>query len=90
MNMPRYTENGLVLQGARGPVKAVLCENWAIYQYWSITNHRFEVAVVELYDQAHTGITIPDLLFSTSNGTRSAYDPIAIEVGPSPMVAVML
>ncbi|KAK9816030.1 hypothetical protein WJX74_010737, partial [Apatococcus lobatus] len=66
-------------KGARGPVKAVLCENWAIYQYWSITNHRFEMAVVELYDQAHMGITIPDLLLHTSNATRSAFDPIAIE-----------
>ena len=27
-----------IMQGARGPVHAVLCENWAVYHYWSTAN----------------------------------------------------
>lgn len=31
------------LQGARGPVHAVLCEHWAVYHYWNAAQHRWQV-----------------------------------------------
>ena len=42
VHMLTRTSVGLA-QGARGPVHAVLSENWAVYHYWSIANRRFEV-----------------------------------------------
>lgn len=38
------------LQGASGPVHAVLTENMAAYHFWSSEAHRWQMATVELYD----------------------------------------
>jgi hypothetical protein len=38
-------------KNAQGPVSAVLCENWAVYHYWSLERAgRWELGVVELYE----------------------------------------
>ncbi|RLN30089.1 ER membrane protein complex subunit 1 [Panicum miliaceum] len=38
--------------GAQGPVHAVLSENWVVYHYFNLRAHRFEMAVIEIYDQS--------------------------------------
>ena len=38
------------VQGATGPVHAVLSENMAAYHFWSTEAHRWEVASLELYE----------------------------------------
>lgn len=42
------------LQGATGPVHAVLSENMAAYHFWSVDTHRWQVAAIELYDASPT------------------------------------
>lgn len=69
------------MQGARGPVQAVFCENWVVYHYWSVLNHRWEMTVLELYNTAHEDVQIQDLLFGGSrNETLSSSQPVPIEV----------
>ncbi|KAF0927737.1 hypothetical protein E2562_035986 [Oryza meyeriana var. granulata] len=38
--------------GAQGPVHAVASENWVVYHYFNLRAHRFEMAVIEIYDQS--------------------------------------
>ncbi|XP_066361981.1 uncharacterized protein [Miscanthus floridulus] len=38
--------------GAQGPVHAVLSENWVVYHYFNLRAHRFEMAVIEIYDES--------------------------------------
>ncbi|KAL5202087.1 hypothetical protein ABZP36_013039 [Zizania latifolia] len=38
--------------GAQGPVHAVVSENWVVYLYFNLRAHRFEMAVIEIYDQS--------------------------------------
>ncbi|KAF6994173.1 hypothetical protein CFC21_010937 [Triticum aestivum] len=38
--------------GAQGPVHAVVSENWVVYHYFNLRAHRFEIAVIEIYDQS--------------------------------------
>ncbi|KAK9811605.1 hypothetical protein WJX72_006834 [[Myrmecia] bisecta] len=67
-------------QGARGPVAAVVCENWVVYSYYSVANHRNGISVLELYDDAPRNLTIPQLAFGTMNETLSSYSPAPLEV----------
>lgn len=38
--------------GSQGPVKAVFSENWIVYHYFNLRAHRYEMSVIEIYDQA--------------------------------------
>ncbi|CAL0319236.1 unnamed protein product [Lupinus luteus] len=38
--------------GCQGPVRAVFSENWVVYHYFNLRAHRYEMSVVELYDQS--------------------------------------
>lgn len=38
--------------GSVGPVHAVFSENWVVYHYFNLRAHRYEVSVIEIYDQA--------------------------------------
>ncbi|KAL6574922.1 hypothetical protein OROMI_012207 [Orobanche minor] len=38
--------------GSQGPVQAVFSENWVVYHYFNLRAHRFEMSVIEIYDQA--------------------------------------
>uniref|UniRef100_A0A7N1A0J8 ER membrane protein complex subunit 1 n=1 Tax=Kalanchoe fedtschenkoi TaxID=63787 RepID=A0A7N1A0J8_KALFE len=38
--------------GAQGPVRAVLSENWVVYHYFNLRAHRYEMSVIEIYDQS--------------------------------------
>lgn len=71
---------GVVVQGAKGPVKAVLSENWVVYSYYSIVNQRFEIAVLEFYDVQPRDLSIPSLLLGNQSSTLSAFSPTPIEV----------
>jgi hypothetical protein len=42
------------LQGACGPVHAVLSENMAAYHFWGVEAHRWQVASLELFDASPT------------------------------------
>ncbi|XP_078431857.1 uncharacterized protein LOC144703543 [Wolffia australiana] len=37
---------------AQGPVHAVLSENWVVYHYFNLRAHKFEMSVIEVYDQS--------------------------------------
>ncbi|KAK9073159.1 hypothetical protein SSX86_007483 [Deinandra increscens subsp. villosa] len=38
--------------GSQGPVHAVLSENWVVYHYFNLRAHRYEISVIEIYDQS--------------------------------------
>ncbi|KAF6164457.1 hypothetical protein GIB67_025283 [Kingdonia uniflora] len=38
--------------GSQGPVKAVFSENWVVYHYFNLRAHRYEMSVIEIYDQS--------------------------------------
>ena len=68
------------VQGANGPVQAVLVENWVVYTYWSRAAHRFQATVVELYDDSPHDLTAAQLVFGSHNSTMSSYRPVDLEV----------
>ncbi|XP_010925904.1 uncharacterized protein [Elaeis guineensis] len=39
-------------QGAQGPIRAVVSENWVVYHYFNLRAHRYEMSVIEIYDQS--------------------------------------
>ncbi|KAF8035825.1 hypothetical protein BT93_C1754 [Corymbia citriodora subsp. variegata] len=39
-------------QGSQAPVHAVFSENWVVYHYFNLRAHRYEMTVVEIYDQS--------------------------------------
>ncbi|KAK9102760.1 hypothetical protein Sjap_020014 [Stephania japonica] len=36
----------------QGPVHAVFSENWVVYHYFNLRAHRYEMSVIEIYDQS--------------------------------------
>ncbi|GMI83877.1 hypothetical protein like AT5G11560 [Hibiscus trionum] len=38
--------------GSQGPVEAVFSENWVVYHYFNLRAHRYEMSVIEIYDQS--------------------------------------
>ncbi|PIN21465.1 hypothetical protein CDL12_05810 [Handroanthus impetiginosus] len=38
--------------GSQGPLQAVFSENWIVYHYFNLRAHRYEMSVIEIYDQA--------------------------------------
>ncbi|KAL6980107.1 hypothetical protein U1Q18_021757 [Sarracenia purpurea var. burkii] len=38
--------------GCQGPVHAVFSENWVVYHYFNLKAHRYEMSVIEIYDQS--------------------------------------
>ncbi|CAK9136391.1 unnamed protein product [Ilex paraguariensis] len=38
--------------GSQGPVHAVFSENWVVYHYFNSRSHRYEMSVIEIYDQS--------------------------------------
>ncbi|GMH10806.1 hypothetical protein Nepgr_012647 [Nepenthes gracilis] len=38
--------------GSQGPVNAVFSENWVIYHYFNLRAHRYEMSVIEIYDES--------------------------------------
>ncbi|GAB4837246.1 hypothetical protein Ancab_002149 [Ancistrocladus abbreviatus] len=51
------TVTGRILQrmthhGSQGPVHAVFSENWVVYHYFNLRAHRYEMSVIEIYDES--------------------------------------
>ena len=69
-----------MLQGCRGPVHAQFVENWVTYHYWDVSNHRWEMSVLEMYNKAQGNVTITDMVLGRSNGTTSSFHPVPLEV----------
>ncbi|XP_043724158.1 ER membrane protein complex subunit 1-like isoform X2 [Telopea speciosissima] len=42
--------------GSQGPVQAIISENWVVYHYFNLRAHRFEMSVIEIYDQSRADI----------------------------------
>ncbi|KAA8525277.1 hypothetical protein F0562_007132 [Nyssa sinensis] len=42
----------LTHHGSQGPVHAVFSENWVVYHYFNLRAHRYEMSVIEIYDQS--------------------------------------
>lgn len=78
------------LQDARGPVQAVLCENWAVYHFWSTSSQRHEMAVIELYDVTPRDMSVAHVLFAADNATQSAYLPPPLEVSRHRLMLAVL
>lgn len=67
-------------QGAAGPVAVAMAENWAVYHYWSTTHLRYEVAVIELYDDTSArSMSLADAVLSNSSALVSSHDATAIK-----------
>ena len=51
-------------ESSRGPVNAVLCENWAAYHFWNEKLNRFEISSLELFTEAEPGedISVQNML----------------------------
>jgi len=74
-------------KGAQGPVNAIFHENWVVYQYWSVRGNRYEVSVLELYEDEplkHSQSIASHILEVMSNMNRtnvvSSYAPINVRV----------
>lgn len=68
-------------QNARGPVHAVVSENWAVYHFWSVKAARWQVGSIELYDATPRNISVADLalLGAPKNATLSPWDAVPLE-----------
>ncbi|XP_021745493.1 ER membrane protein complex subunit 1-like [Chenopodium quinoa] len=42
--------------GSQGPVRAVFSENWVVYHYFNLRANRYEISVIEIYDQSRADI----------------------------------
>ncbi|DBB10485.1 TPA: hypothetical protein ACH3X3_002026 [Trebouxia sp. C0006] len=69
-----------VHKGCRGPVHAQFVENWVAYHYFDVTNHRWEMSVLELYNKAQGNVTISDMVFGKTSNSMSSYEPVPVEV----------
>lgn len=70
-------------QGMQGPVHAVFSENWVIYHYFNLKAHRYEMSVIEIYDQSRANTkNVIDLMLGRHNLTApvSSYSYVDVEV----------
>eukprot|EP00245_Coleochaete_scutata_P017709 TRINITY_DN8832_c0_g2_i1.p1 TRINITY_DN8832_c0_g2~~TRINITY_DN8832_c0_g2_i1.p1 ORF type:complete len:1022 (-),score=187.79 TRINITY_DN8832_c0_g2_i1:311-3376(-) len=71
-------------QGMQGPVHAVLSENWIVYHYFNSRMHRFEVSVLELYEDSHQSdrnvfnILRESITGGKKNGSEGALSSFAV------------
>ncbi|KFM26187.1 ER membrane protein complex subunit 1 [Auxenochlorella protothecoides] len=67
-------------EGGRGPVRAVVADNWAAYHFWSAAAGRWQVGVVELYEAGERRVSVAQLaLAGPPNSTLPARRPPALE-----------
>ncbi len=59
---------------------AQFVENWVAYHYFDVTNHRWEMSVLELYNKAQGNVTISDMVFGKTSSSMSSYEPVPVEV----------
>ena len=73
---------------SRGPVHAVLCDNWVVYHYWNIRAARYEMSVLELFDDStgRSGVSVAGVLAEKilggdgANATVSSFAPAPLRV----------
>ncbi len=61
---------------ATGPIKSILSEHWAAYNYWNEEQGRWYIGVIDTYIAQPADLTAASLLLSSHHGnnTVSAYD----------------
>uniref|UniRef100_A0A0D6QZZ8 ER membrane protein complex subunit 1 n=1 Tax=Araucaria cunninghamii TaxID=56994 RepID=A0A0D6QZZ8_ARACU len=70
-------------QGVQGPVHAVFSENWVIYHYFNLKAHRYEISVIEIYDQSRANTkNVIELMLGQHNLSTpiSSYSYVDVEV----------
>lgn len=72
---------------ARGPVHAVMCENWVVYHYFNTRAQRYAMSVLEMYDDSEErrGLAVVDLVYKSifggaRNVTWSSLAPPALRI----------
>jgi|MDSX01.1.fsa_nt_gb hypothetical protein len=72
---------------ARGPVKAVVCENWVAYHYFNTRAKRYAMSVLEMFDdgEERRNLAVGDLLYDsilgkTRNETSSSLNPPPLRI----------
>ena len=72
---------------ARGPVRAVVCENWVTYHYFNTRARRFAVSALEIFDDgddrrnlAVGGLVYDSMLGRASNETSSSLSPPPLRI----------
>ena len=72
---------------ARGPVKAVVCENWVTYHYFNTRAKRYAMSVLEMFDdgEERRNLAVGDLLYDsilgkTRNETSSSLNPPPLRI----------
>ena len=72
---------------ARGPVHAVMCENWVAYHYFNTRAQRYAMSVLEMYDDSEErrGLAVGDLVYKSifggaQNETSSSLAPPTLRI----------
>lgn len=57
---------------ARGPVHAVVCENWVVYHYFNTRAGRYAMSVLEMFDDSEhrKGAAVGDLMYASLVGNN--------------------
>lgn len=64
------------IPGGVGPVKSILSEHWAAYNFWHQEHGRWYIGVIDTYYPQPADLDVINLMFShaSKNGTVSPYD----------------
>ena len=72
---------------ARGPVHAVVCENWVVYHYFNQRAGRFSMSVLELFDDSEhrKGVAAGELMVAALTGAADANRETVSSFAPPPL-----
>lgn len=66
--------------GGTGPAHAVVTESLTAVHFWSVSEHRWIVAAIELYNVAPHGLGVGSLAVKETNTTISSWDAPQLEI----------
>lgn len=67
--------------GGRGPVHAVMSENWVVYQFWNSIATKYEVTVIEVFDATPREFdVVHHLLHGTEQQPLTSFNDTSLEV----------
>ena len=71
---------------ARGPVRAVVCENWVVYHYFNARAGRHSMSVLELFDDSEhrKGVAAGELMMAALTGARDTGESVS-SFAPPPL-----
>ena len=71
---------------ARGPVRAVVCENWVVYHYFNSRAGRHSMSVLELFDDSEhrKGVAAGELMMAALTGARDTGESVS-SFAPPPL-----